>query len=269
VSHFTKRHSSRECISRLSSTGWKSLAGVKIQKSIKSLISKMDLNEMKNFRNLVIQGETEFFVKNIKFEMKEVSGKLLILLNAKKREYLARRRRLEISKAKEQLIKDPTKLTENSIMNFFKKNYEINHHAVKRAEKYEGLSFIFTDARLKNEDAIRIYFAKDLIERCFKLEKSVLKINPIRMWLDKNVKSHVLICYLGLVVLTTVRFRLLKKGFSMDPDTALKKLDTIYKIYFSGIDKKTKKSISFNRVNTMSKRQKELISAIAPKLEIS
>jgi transposase len=266
---FDRGLTSKECISRLSSTGWKSLAGVKNYKKIKSLISKMDFDDMKNFRNLIIQGETEFFAESFKFEIGGIFGKLIILLNAKKQEYLGRKRRLEILAAKEQLLKDPSKIIESSIIKFFKKNLEINHHAVKRAEKYEGLSFIFTDARLKNEEAIRMYFAKDLIERCFKLEKSILKINPIRMWLDKNIKSHTLICYLGLVLLTTVRCRLLKKGFSMDPDTVLRKLDTIYKVYFSAVDKRTKKPIFFDRVNTMSKRQKELIQAIAPKLEIA
>ena len=265
---FDRGITSKECISRLSSTGWKSLAGVPLHKGIKKLISNLDLNGMKNFRNLVLQGETEFFTKSVKFDMGDIPGKLIILLNAKKRESLARKRRLEITKAKKQLENDPDKIIDCNIMDFFNNNYEINHHAVKRREKYDGLSFIFTDARIKIDEAVRMYFAKDLIEQCFKLEKSVLKINPIRMWLDENIKSHALICHLGLVLLTTVRFRLHKNDISMHPSTVLGKLDTIYKVYFSGKTKRVKEQIFFSKVNTMSKSQKELIHAIAPNLDL-
>ena len=259
---------SKECISRLSNTGWKSLAGIPCHKGIKNLISNLDLNKMKNFKNLVHQGDTEFFARSEKFKMGAVSGKLIIMLDAKKQESMGRKRRLEITKAKEQLEIDPDKIIDNDIMKYFKSNYEINHHAIKRSEKYDGLSYIFTDARLKNDEAIHMYFAKDLVEQCFKLEKSIFKINPVRMWLDNNIKSHALICHLGLVLLTTIRYRLRKNGISMHPSTALSKLDTIYKIYFSGKTKKMEDKIFFSKVNTMSKRQLELIKTIAPNLDL-
>ena len=113
-----------------------------------------------------------------------------------------------------------------------------------------------------------MYFSKDLVEQCFKVEKSILNINPIRFWLDENIKAHLLICHLSLVLLTTIRFRLRKAALSLHPDTALSKLDSIYKIYCTGNDIKTNTVFDFERVNTMSSTQSRIISTIAPTVKL-
>jgi transposase len=265
---FDRGMTSKECISKLASGGWKVLAGVPLHKGIKSAITNMDFEKMKSFRNLVVQGDTEFFVKSIKFKTGKISGKLLILLNANKRASRARKRRLEINRAKKQLQIDPKEIKDDSIMDFFNSKNEINHHAIKRREHFEGLSFLFTNAKIKNEDAVHMYFAKDLIEQCFKAEKEVLNINPIRFWLDENIKSHLLICHLGLVLLTTIRFRLRKAALSLHPNTALSKLDSIYRIYCTGKDAKSSTQVDFEKVNTMSSKQSKLIKIIAPTINL-
>ena len=99
----------------------------------------------------------------------------------------------------------------DDLKKFFDARLSINWHAVNRAEKFDGLSFIFTDTKL--EEAVRIYFAKDVIERCFKVEKSVLNLRPIRFWLDSKIKAHILICHcFSLALITTCRVRLEKQG---------------------------------------------------------
>ncbi|MCK5539243.1 MAG: transposase [Bacteroidales bacterium] len=265
---FDRGMTSKESISKLTTRGWKVLAGVPLHKGIKSAITNMDIEKIKSFRNLVVQGDTEFFVKGVKFKMGDVTGKLLILLNANKRESMARRRRLEINRAKKQLHIDPEKIEDDSIMDFFNSKNKINHHAIKRSEKNDGLSFLFTNAKINNEDAVHMYFAKDLVEQCFKEEKNVLNMNPIRFWLDDKIKSHLLICHLGLVLLTTIRFRLRKAALSLHPSTALGKLDSIYRIYCTGKDLKSNTQIDFERVNTMSRKQSQIIQIIAPTVSL-
>jgi hypothetical protein len=261
---FDRGMTSKTCISELSNTGWHSLAGVPIHRGIKAAISNLDIERMQTFRNVVIQGDTEFFVKPIKFEIGSVMGKLLVMQNSRKKQEIARFRRLKILKARDCLKSSNNDIPEELAIYFNKKN-SIDWHAIARAERYDGLSFIFTDAKIATAEAVHLYFAKDIIERCFKLEKSVLHLRPIRFWLDSKIKVHVLICHLALSLLTTCRIRLQKHGVSDDIGKIFKKLSSIYRIQFS-ID--ASGNVPFCKVNTLSKYQSSILKIIAPNLKM-
>jgi hypothetical protein len=176
---FDRGITSKTCVLELANTGWHSLAGIPIHKGVKAAISNLDLEGMQKFRNIVVQGDSEFFVKPIKFDVGGVSGKLIVMQNSRKRQEISRFRRLKIIKARDDLrnfgIAIPDELEK-----FFNKKKSINWHAITRAERYDGMSFIFTDAKIAVAEAVHLYFAKDIIERCFKLEKSILNLRPIR-----------------------------------------------------------------------------------------
>ena len=139
---------------------------------------------------------------------------------------------------------------------------------VQRIEELDGLSFIFTNAKPSQKEAVQHYFAKDLIERCFRLSKSALSLNPIRMQLDENIKSHIMICYLRLTLLTTVRLRPENKGIFRDPGEVLHSLDSVFKVYMTGEDSKTKSKMPFFKVNTRTNHQSSIIMIISPKIEM-
>lgn len=261
---FDRGITSKTCVSELSNTGWHSLAGVPIHRGVKAAISNLDIERMQKFRNVVIQGNTEFFVKPIKFEIGGVPGKLLVMQNSRKRQEIARFRRLKILKARDCLKDSGNSIPEELAIYFNKKN-SIDWHAITRAERYDGLSFIFTDAKIAVVEAVHLYFAKDIIERCFKLEKSVLNLRPIRFWLDSKIKAHVLICHLALSLLTTCRIRLQKQGINDDIGRIFKKLNSIYRIQFS-VD--SSNDVSFYKVNTLSKYQSSILKVIAQNLEM-
>jgi transposase len=261
---FDRGITSKKCILELSNTGWHSLAGIPMHKGVKAAISNLDLNRMQKLRNIVLQGDTEFFVKPINFEIGGVSGKLLIMQNSRKREEISRFRRINIIKARDEL-RDFGINIPNELEKFFSKTKSVNWHAITRAERYDGLSFIFTDAKLSMSDAVNLYFEKDIIERCFKLEKSILNLRPIRFWLDSKIKVHVLICHLALSLLTTCRIRLENHGITTDIGEIFKKLSSVYKVYFT-IEESQK--VSFSKVNTLSKYQSSILKIIAPKLEM-
>ena len=86
---------------------------------------------------------------------------------------------------------------------------------------------------------------------------------------DGNIKSHLMICHLSLVLLTTCRERLRKNGILLAPEVALRKLESIYKVYLRGKNKKSKNDILFNCVNTLSQSQKRILNAVAPKIKCS
>lgn len=264
---FDRGITSKTCISNLSNTGWKSLAGVPMHKGIKSVISELDFSKLQNFRNLVIQGDTEFFVKPIKFAIGGVPGRLFILQNTKKKQDVERFRRYRIHHTAD-YIKSNSSAIPDELLEFFDVKNRINWHAVKRAEKYDGLSFLFTDAKMSVREAVKLYFAKDLIEQCFKLEKSILKLRPISFWLDSKIKSHVLICHIALALLTTSRIRLQNQGVTSDICGIFRKLNSIYKVYFSINKKNHDEKCNFDQVNTMSNDQQKILRIMAPKLKM-
>ena len=120
-------------------------------------------------------------------------------------------------------------------------------------------------------------YNKDLIERSFKTLKSVLAVHPIRHWLDGKVKGHLFICYLSLVLLTTLGVLVLKQGKKaikgITPERALKELMKIYIIEYSnaslmGKNEKVAKK-TYYKVITLSNLQRDILSAISLDLEKS
>jgi hypothetical protein len=264
---FDRGITSENCVSKLEQMGWKCLAGLPMHKGVKAAISNLDFDNMKSFRNFVLQGDTKFFVKGIPFKIGKTNGKLIILQNYLKKQRQTVERMMLIEDAKRFLDTNPLEIPDK-IMKCFTPSGRVNRHAVQRAERYDGLSFIFTNAKLPLKKAVQYYFAKDLIERCFRLSKSVLNLNPIRLQLDKNIQSHIMICYLGLTLLTTVRLRLENKGIFRDPGEVLRSLDSIFKVYMTGENPKTKLRMPFHKVNTLSNHQTGIIKIIAPNLEM-
>lgn len=260
-----------DSILRLSKTGWKSLAGLPMHGGVKSAISNMDFEKMQSFRNLVVQGGTELFVKSLPYQISDTKGKLLVLMNSSRKHVLSSERRLRINADKEVIKREPDEVSEE-LKKYFNCDGNINVHAVERAERYDGLSFLFTNAKLNISEAVSSYFAKDLIEQCFKMEKSILNLRPIRFSLDSNIKSHIMICYLALALITTLRCRLTNKGIFTNPSAVLKNLESIYKVYLTGRakgkDGKKQQETLFNKVNTMTKHQSKVIRIIAPKLKM-
>ena len=254
----------KNCVALLKKTGWHLLAGLPMHKGIRSVISKMDFSNFNSFRNLLSVGGREFYAQSIPHILGGVSGKLIVLNNNLKEQKVTSERRLSIMAARDDFLEDIATIPEELKVYFNKKNH-VNWHAIERAEKYDGLSFIFTDAKIATSDAVKLYFAKDLIERCFKLEKSVANLRPIRFWLDKKTKSHLLICHMALALLTTCRVRLEKKGLKIGLESVFSKIDSIYKIYLQAkVESDRGRDVKFNSINTMSNEQKDLVSCLAP-----
>jgi transposase len=255
----------------LSNIHWKVLGGVPINKGIKKFISKMDLKNLESYRFRVPQGNSTFYVKTTPYKFGKVKGRLAIVLNPQKRYALKERRLDEISSAQKNLDK-----IDKSLKKYFNINGKVNAHALKRIEFLDGLSAIFTDTNLSTKEMIKTYFDKDLIEKAFEALKSILGMHPIRHWLDGKIKGHLFICYLALVLMTTLRLKIQqskKESLStITPERAIKELQSIYIIEYSKASsasahpKSSKKP--FRKVVTLSNLQKDILLAIDKKIAL-
>ncbi|HED37039.1 MAG TPA: IS1634 family transposase [Ignavibacteria bacterium] len=121
-----------------------------------------------------------------------------------------------IEKLKKQLekSKDPTSL----ISNYGYKKYiqisgdtkiKLNEKKLKEAEKWDGLHGVITNAQeLSEEQAIGYYRQLWQIEETFRVSKHDLRIRPIYHWTPKRIKSHIAICYMALVCIRHLEYRL-------------------------------------------------------------
>ena len=131
---------------------------------------------------------------------------------------------------------------------------------IKEAEEFDGYSAIFSTIKFKNDELVKMYFDKDLVEKAFQSLKGVVKLRPIRHWLYNRVVSHVFICYLALLLLSLFKQKLLKLNLS--PVAALQELETLYKIYM----RDPKKGFELSKTVALSKKQEKILKTVDKKL---
>ena len=82
---------------------------------------------------------------------------------------------------------------------------EINRGAVRADEKLDGKHFIrVTDPSMSAEDAAVGYKQLAEVERAFRTMKSQLDLRPVHHRLDERIRAHVLLCWLGLLLVRVV-----------------------------------------------------------------
>ena len=140
------------------------------------------------------------------------------------------------------------------------KGNKINHGALQLAERYDGISVIFSTQNLSAEEMVRGYFEKDRVEKSFRCMKSFLEMDKVRFWLANRVRGHIFICYLAYLLLSVLEYRLKESGMSA-ADT-LETMESMYKVYLT--DQKSKNK--FVKTVTLSKKQEEILKKINPLL---
>jgi transposase len=162
----------------------------------------------------------------------------------------------EVSHAEKQLKSG--KRIKNGLYKYFKQDGQINMSALAEAEKLDGYSCLFSTKVLSNDQIIKIYFEKDLVEKAFRNLNGVVSLRPIRHWLYDRVVGHIFICYLSLLLLSLFKNRLDKAGLEISPVDALRELETMYKVYL----KDSEKGFELERTVKMSKLQEQILNAV-------
>ncbi len=257
---------SKASILKLSNKHWHIIGGMPLHKGIKSEVLKMDLSKVESYRNRIQQGNSIFYSVSRPYSAGTVKGRLHIIINAEKKQH-DREKRLK----KLFFYKNNDVEVEKSYKKFFTKAGGINSHALQRAEVYDGMSVIFSTGRHSREEIIRLYFEKDLVEKCFQLMKGVLSLRPIRCWLDEKVKAHMMICYLSYALLATFSFMLKnsKLGVSeLSVPSALDELEEVYKVYHRGSSGQKDSNQLFFNIISLTSLQEKILKSIIPDFKV-
>jgi transposase len=83
-------------------------------------------------------------------------------------------------------------------------NIQIDEEKVIDEAQWDGLSGVFTNTHLMDEEVISRYRGLWRIEECFRLTKSNLKVRPIFHFTPKRIRGHVALCFMSLVTLKKV-----------------------------------------------------------------
>jgi transposase len=262
----------KNTVFEMSSRKWKIIAGMPMHRGIKNIISNLDLKNIETVRNRVEHGSTTHYVKTINYSFGKTKGKLAILLNPRKKQDQKEDRIEKTIEAQKKFLAGES--TDSEWEEYLTKSGKINSHAIKREEKYDGLSCVFTNGKFSQEEIVKMYFGKDLIEKSFQSLKGVLSLRPIRMWLEENIEVHVFICYLAYTLLTTFRFFLEKSrekpGFqeliNLSVTEAFDELTDVYRVYFhkDGVD--LNENTQLSKLVTLNKRQETILRAVSAKL---
>ena len=176
---------------------------------------------------------------------KKVRG--VICLNEEKKKVMKKKREIkltEISTKLEEMFskltdKDDVKQIEMKIIKVFegsrkmyKKFYKINYdettnkangyvidtNKIKKEEKYDGI-FVLTTSRedISKQKVVESYKNLKEVEVLFDDLKHFVDIHPIRHWLEKRVRAHVMFCILGLLLKRIFEINYLKGKATMQP----------------------------------------------------
>ena len=106
--------------------------------------------------------------------------------------------------------------------------WAIDEAALEKAELFDGKLAVVTNVEdLVPAEAIARYKEFADIERGFRVLISEIEIALVFHWLPERIRTHVLICFLALVLHRVMRMRLKAAGVAASPETVLETLAEI------------------------------------------
>jgi transposase len=246
---------SRETTRFMSSKGWELLCGMKMDEGLrKQLGSDFSAERLCQSGTRLRLNQTVFYAQEQRYQHGGIQGRLITIFNRRKALERDESRLDEIDAAQIRLAKGQTIKPE--IASFLGKNGAVLRSKLDQEKQYDGISFIFTTSKLSIADAVKAYFDKDVVEKCFQSLKGVVRLRPIRHWLYNRVEAHVFICYLACLLLSILKIKVAKLDISFQ--TALNELDGLYRIYM----RDPKKGFRLDRLVALTKKQENILSAI-------
>ena len=237
--------------------GFEILCGLALKTGMKKVVDGVLEEDIVSMRYRVRLRSATFYVKKQRYEVEGIGGYIAVCLNEKQRQATRERRYDEIDNALKLL--EEKKTIKAGLRKYIKGN-KINHGTLQLAERYDGISVIFSTRNLRPEEMVRGYFEKDRLEKTFRCLKSFLEMDKVRFWLPNRVRGHIFICYLAYLLVSVLECRLKESGISAED--ALETLESMYKVYLT--DPKSKNE--FVKTVTLSKKQEEIIRKVNPLL---
>ena len=122
--------------------------------------------------------------------------------------------------------------------------------------KYMGYSLIYNTSGMANDQAVRTYFERDIVEKAYRELKTSINLNPVRKYRLDHVNAHVKICYLAYAIISYIQHKAKPKGL---PATyVLEQLQSVYKVTLES----EKDQLKWDKVVTLKNEQKSLLELI-------
>ena len=231
------------------------LCGLALNARLKKVVDNVLGEDIVSMKNRVRLRSATFYVKKQRHVVEGLRGYIAVCVNEKQRQAIRERRYDEIDNAIRLL--QEKKAIKSGLRKYIKAN-KINHRALELAERYDGISVIFSTRNLKAEEMVKGYFKKDRLEKSFRCLKSFLEMDKVRFWLANRVRGHIFICYLAYLLLSVLEYRL--KRSDMSAVDVLETMGSMYKVYLTDPKSKNK----FVKTVTLSKKQEAILREINP-----
>ncbi len=213
---------SYESLNDLTMLGQQVITGLRLNGKLKAeYLDRIDRDGIFKPANLVSLKNTKVFIKPFQFR----EGTLIVVYNPS----------IEVLKRMGAMDKDK--------------------FDIKKA-KYYGYSLIYHTTDMSNENVVRKYYEKDIVEKAFKELKSSINLHPVRKYLLTRIKAHIKICYLSYVLLSFLQYKLKHKNISAV--YALEKLQPAYKVEL--ISKK--EHFKWSKIVTLTNEQKTILKLL-------
>ena len=134
---------------------------------------------------------------------------------------------------------------------------------IESAEKWDGIHGVITNVKdLSNRDIISQYHGLWQIEECFRISKHDLRVRPIYHWTPRRVRSHIAICFIALVCVRTLMYKMKILHHPMSPRAIKKELLSIQ----TSILKHNKKNIRYALPSNFSVEAEKIYKIMGKKL---
>jgi len=122
--------------------------------------------------------------------------------------------------------------------------------------KYMGYSLIYHTSEMSNDQAVKTYFERDIVEKAYRELKTSINLNPVRKYRLDHIKAHVKICYLAYAILSYIQCKVKPKGLTAT--YALDQLQSVYKVSLES----QKDQLKWDKVVTLKNEQISLLDLI-------
>ena len=89
------------------------------------------------------------------------------------------------------------------------KNLELDMEKIQEEEKYDGYySIVTSELKMSDQEMRKIYRGLAKIEASFKVTKTCFESRPVYVWLNEHIEAHFATCFLALVLIRLLEYKL-------------------------------------------------------------
>lgn len=150
------------------------------------------------------------------WETKYQSRKLLVNYSAKRAKKDQSNRDRQVRKLKQRLSKQQSVVRKSKYLKTGpNKVYGIDEDKILADAQYDGLKGYFTNTQLSNNVVIEQYHCLWQVEKAFRMSKHDLRERPVYHSKTQRIKSHLLLCFVSLLVMKETERVLREGGYSL------------------------------------------------------